>query len=715
MRKPTLSATIATFFLVVLVSALPQTASLISASHTPAGINPTTLQTEGNETTPKYGGTLRVASLLSRYSFQDLNPLLNILTYCYAGSYPIYSSLVRCNETGLMEPDLAVDWETSEDGLNWTFDLRSDVEWHDEETLTAQDVEFTFDKLMNGTEVDPRWAEYVSAIRSVEALNDTTVFFSLEHRYNLLAYLDRMPIIAKHVFEPYGGSLSAYDGPPVGTGPFKFSYWSPGTNMTLVAHENYFRGRPYLDSVFYRWDIPVEDFAARVEDNSVDIAGNFYEMINPSIMATLEQVPGVSVLSSERLAYRIMSINLDNAILSSLNVRKALAYAINKTKIIENVYIGYATPSTGPIPPCLSYWYNPNVTNYEYDPAKACTILDEAGYPVKSETGFRFNLTLKVGDWDPYRINATKMIRDFLNNINISVTYIEEPRGQFWGDLETHNFELAVLAAVFMVDPDILFIYHAGNYYNYGNYSNAEVDKCLEFGQNSSDIEQSRGNYSRVQEIIAEELPDIPLLHDGRLSVYHNDFHGFISKPAISPIDSCVLEKVWYDPTLSGQGKSPVKICFVDPQGRRTGFFNGSIVEEIPGSSYDEEYNAVKIRSPPETSVIVRNPNDPYLQTTTILPSYFVVEVTGTDAGHYRLELVNVALEYKSVVIVEDDTYAGKVDRYWLVMWQNGMIYQNYGPPYRQRTIGMGYQLVIPPQGVDPRSYNRQGGTILPD
>jgi hypothetical protein len=99
-------------------------------------------------------------------------------------------------------------------------------------------------------------------------------------------------------------------------------------------------------------------------------------------------------------------------------------------------------------------------------------------------------------------------------------------------------------------------------------------------------------------------------------------------------------------------------------------------VNEIPDSSYDEEANVVKIRSPPEASVIVRNPNSPYLQTMTILPSYFVVEVTGTDTGHYRLELVNVALEYKSVVIVEDDTYAGKVDRYWLVVWQNGMIFQ---------------------------------------
>jgi hypothetical protein len=114
-----------------------------------------------------------------------------------------------------------------------------------------------------------------------------------------------------------------------------------------------------------------------------------------------------------------------------------------------------------------------------------------------------------------------------------------------------------------------------------------------------------------------------------RINAFNNDFHGLISTPSTRANTPYALEKTYYDPTLSGQGKSPIKICFSNSQGNRTGYLNGTIFDEIPDSEYVPDQNLVKVRSP--------------------LGNY-TVEVWGTGNGTYSLELVNIALDYKNIV-----------------------------------------------------------------
>lgn len=239
-----------------------------------------------------------------------------------------------------------------------------------------------------------------------------------------------------------------------------------------------------------------------------------------------------------------------------------------------------------------------------------------------------------------------------------------------------------------------------------------------ELGRNTTGLDLRKSYYDDVQEIIADDLPDIFLYHRIRINDHNNGFHDFVATPSVLSIDSYSLEKVWYEPTFSGQGKSPVETAIINPEGLRTGYdpTSGMIVEQIPNSSYIRNCKLFELRSPKATKITVRAAGDPYKEMTTIEPSYYTVEVIGNDTGHHRLELVNIALDYKSVIILENDTKPGQVDRYFIVIYTNGIIYRSFYPPPLQITYSLGKQLIIPQDGVDPKSYERKrSNTIVPD
>jgi peptide/nickel transport system substrate-binding protein len=662
-------------------------------------------QTEGDETTPKYGGTLRVG-----YSHLWKPTTLNPLLQQGVMNYPIFGTLTRYDENGTMIPYVAKSWEF--EGKNCIYYLFDNITWHDGVAFSAYDVKYSFDIVMTDPNVDISFKKDMVVLNRTEVLNSTTLMFYLNEQYApFLTYAGRIPILPEHLYNGTDLLTNPYNENPIGVGPYKFVEWNPHINMTLAANTAYFKGRSYIDKILYRWDIPVKELPDFLMNNTIDLVP---ENIDPNRITELSQVPGIGITTVNEMKYAALLINFRNPDLNKINVRRALAYGINTTEIAQETYLGYAVPSKGPIPPSYSYWYNSEVTAYEFNQELAKQILDDVGYTGNP----RLNLTLVVGNWDPLRLNASEVIKDRLSDIGINITIRALSNADYYQIVFVdHDFDL-VLNIYPIIEPNDLYgIYHTrGGVGNPGSYSNSTLDVLLELGRNTTDATLRKSYYCDAQEIIANDIPNIFLYHQIRVSDHNNDFHGLVATPSVLSIDSYSLEKIWYDPTLSGQGKSPVKVCFIDKEGRKTGFFNGSIVNEIPNSSYDEKVNVVKIRSPPETKITVRSPNNPYKEKITIEPSYFVVEVAGTGTGHYRLELVNVALECKSVVIVEGDTYLGKIDTYYIIVYPEGEIYQTYYPPPLQITYSIGKQFIIPQDGIDPKSYEHEHSkTITPD
>lgn len=610
------------------------------------------------------GGTLRVGMSSVTRPRYCLNPLLAD-GMVFPVMIPIYSTLMRYDEGGALIPDLAWDYQVSSDKLKVTFHLYDNVYWHDGVAFNASDVEYTFETIMNNPSVQDSWLFHVYAIDDVEVIDATIVRFVFSEVFSaFIEYAALVPMIAKHIYDTpkYDLTENPANWEPIGTGPFKFAdaHWVGDEiiDISVIYNNDYFRGRPNLDSVFYRWDIPIEQLPNALANNIIDLAP---ENIDPERIEEMQTIPGITVTITELLSHVSLGINLNNPILSKHEVREAIAHAIDKTKIIEKTLLGYGTEARGPIPPAITRWYNPNVPIYEYNATLAELMLDQLGYPRDPE--WRFDLTILVGDYEPLKINASYQVSDDLRAVGIDATVEVKDVHSYSTDLREGNFDLGIIElGPYALDPHFLYeFFHTDSWLNFWGYSSSALEDLLENGLETFDYNQRKTIYDQAQCIIAQDLPNIFLYHRRRMNAHSNDFHGLISKPSLWPASPYILEGVWYEPTFSGQGKSPIKTSITDPFGRTTGYnwSSGQILLEIPNSTYVSETETYKIRSPQ--------------------PGFYTGIVYGTANGTYSMEFVSISLEYKYVDIPTGNIHLGEIKRYTIQIYENGSIVLVYG------------------------------------
>jgi peptide/nickel transport system substrate-binding protein len=543
--------------------------------------------------------------------------------------------------------DLAEDYETSEDGLSVTFHLYENVSWHDGTEFNASDVKFTFDTIRDDPEVDILWTPYIYGINSTEVINASTIVFHLNETLAAFPqYLSLVPIIPRHIYEGTDLTTNPANANPIGTGPFKFeNRTSTPRTMTVTANEQYFRGRPYLDKIVYK----ASGNVLALENNALDAVFG----ADPSRIQDLQSTTGTSVATNEAAQYWCIYLNMSKSIQQSRNVRQAIAHAINKTKITTEAFYGYASPAKGPFPLCLQEWRNPNVTDYELNKTLAEELLDQE-YP-RGQDGWRFNLSIGtvIGSNTPWRVSAANMIIDDLRSVGINATI------QFSMDIDAQdNFDDAWLGGwgFDTFGPDDLYkIFHSNSLFNCGKYSNATLDALLEEGISSFNETLRKIDFDRAQEIIAEDLPEIFLYFPHVAVAYNNDFHGRVfTAPADLRFTPYFLEGIWYDPTLSGKGNCPYRVCFMDSEGRRTGYYDGIAFSDIPDSTYsgmDSDPQLVKIREP---------------------LGIYTVELVGTENASYKFEFANMALDYKNVRIPEGFIHENETITYIVKVCQDG-------------------------------------------
>jgi hypothetical protein len=387
-------------------------------------------------------------------------------------------------------------------------------------------------------------------------------------------------------------------------------------------------------------------------------------------MQYLESTPGTSVTTNEATEYWCIYLNMSKSILQSRSVREAIAHAVNKTKIITEAFYGYASPANGPLPSCLKEWYNPNVIDYELNKTLAEELLDQE-YP-RGEDGWRFNLAIGTVIYSdtPWRVNAANMIIDDLKSVGINATI------QFhMGVGGYNNFDDAFLGGwgLDTFGPDDLYAtFHSNELGNYGKYSNATVDALLEEGRSSFNETLRKINFDRAQEIIVEDVAAVFLYSPDVAMAYNNDFHGRIFTAPVSLLFTpYYLQGIWYDPTLSGKGNCPYRVCFMDSEGRRTGYYDGIAFSDIPDSTYsgmDSDPQLVKIREP---------------------LGIYTVELVGTENASYKFEFANMALNYKNVRIPEGFIHENETISYIVKVFQDGSMKAYDYDKYSEHDLGI--------------------------
>ncbi len=440
----------------------------------------------------------------------------------------VFSRLFRKNEAGEPVEEIVEAWQ-QEAPTTYRFRIRKDVRFHDGRPLTAYDVRYTFQSVMDPSFGSPLRGSY-QMIESIECPDPHTILFRLRQPYaSFLINLDLGILPGPTEVDSEEYSPPAF----VGSGPFTFVSWTQNQDIRLRANPDYYEGAPRIREICFK---VVPDDTVRILELQKGTIHLLQNDIEPEVLRSLEKEKRFSIQRRQSTNYTYLGFNLRDPVLRSLEVRQAIAHGIDRKAIIEHLLGGLAEPATGVLS-SLNWAYEPDVAKYPYDPQEAMRLLDKAGYedPDGAGPAMRFSLTYKTSQ-NELRRRIGEGIQSFLREIGIDVRMRSYEWGTFFSDIRKGNFQIYTLTWVGITDPDIYhYIFHSQsippNGANRGAYRNAEIDRLLERGRVLEDRGERQRVYRQVQRILAEDLPYVSLWNEVNVVVMDRRIRGFVLYP----------------------------------------------------------------------------------------------------------------------------------------------------------------------------------------
>ena len=511
-------------------------------------------QSRADDDKPAHGDTLIEASI------GDVSGLIPNITSDAASHQVgnlIYSGLLKRDRDLKVVGDLAESWEFSRNCLALTFHLRKNATWQDGKPLTADDVLFTYE-----TMIDPKtptaYKEDFLAVKSAEVLDPYTIRFLYGKVYAQALVSWEMWVLPKHLLASYVREGRLREAPqnrfPVGSGPYRFSEWKSGEKIVLTANADYYAGRPYISRVVYRIIPSQATIFLELKAQGVDAANltaiQYQRQTDyPAFRKAYERYRYAGN------AYTYFGFNLRDPRFADRRVRQAFAYAIDKHELIEGVRLGLGREATGPYKPG-TWAYNPNVRRYPHDPARARALLAEAGWKdtdgdgLLDKNGKPFTFELLTNQGNDERKKVAELIQSSLKEIGVGVEIRVIEWASFLSEyIKKRRFDAIVLGWGIGTDPDQYEIWHSSktgpDELNHISYANPEVDALLEQGRTSCRQAERKKFYDRLQTILAEDQPIVFLYFRDALPVVSSRVRGIV--PAPSGIRYNFNE--WYVPT----------------------------------------------------------------------------------------------------------------------------------------------------------------------
>ncbi|MBI2061371.1 MAG: peptide-binding protein [Nitrospirae bacterium] len=508
-----------------------------------------------------------------------LNPVLSNDSASGDINGMVYDGLLKYGPNLDIQGVLAEKWEVAEGGRTITFHLRQGVKWHDGAPFTADDVLYTYERLVDPKVRTPYSSDY-ELVKSVTAPAPHTVVVRYKEVFAPALESWMISIIPKHVYEaktfacPPTRCRPKTDPPktvenfnshpanrcPIGTGAYTFCEWRTDEKIVLEANPNYFEGRPHVQRFIYRI-IP-------------DQAVQFLELRRQSIDTMVlrpDQYKAYDVFFENHqkfrfpsFSYSYMGFNLKNPLFQDRRVRLALAMALNKKEIIDGVLLGLGSPATGPFPP-LSWAFDPGVEDIAFNPAEARRLLQEAGWSDSDGDGFLdrggkpFRFTLMTNQGNKVRELTSEVLQLQLKKIGVDVTIrIVEWSSFIQKFVEPRAFDVVILGWSLGRDPDQYLIWHSSQTgpgkYNFVDYNNPEVDHLLERGRVTFEQAERQKIYRRIHRLIHDDLVYIFLYYPEATPVVHRRFEG----PSVSALGLFWNFNQWHVPPEKRKYPVPV-------------------------------------------------------------------------------------------------------------------------------------------------------------
>ena len=411
----------------------------------------------------------------------------------------LFNGLTAHDGENQVVPCLAKRWTFDEASCTYTFYLEEDVKWHDGEPFTAEDVKFTIEAIMdpdNGSENAPNYED----VEEITVLDEHTISFRLSAPN--AAFLDYMTMAAlpKHLMEGEEMQSSDFFRAPVGTGPYKLAGWDEGQAITLERNEDYFQGPANIGTIIFK--IVPDDNAKALQMQAGELT---LAHLTPKDTQLFQGKEGYAVYEMETSDYRGILFNFSNPYWTeNRDLIPAICYAIDRQAILDAVVLGRGVTAYGPLQ--RNVYNNEDVERYDYDPARARSLLEEAGC-VTGENGFytrngqEVGFVLSVGAGDQVRLDMAQAAAQQLQAAGINCT-VDVPAKVDWGGQMAY---LIGWGSPFDADDHTYKVFGTGKGANYSGYSNALVDQYLTEARQSDDPAVRKAAYANFQTALAED------------------------------------------------------------------------------------------------------------------------------------------------------------------------------------------------------------------
>lgn len=397
---------------------------------------------------------------------------------------------------------LATSWELADDGETWRFELKEDVTFQDGTPLTADAVVFSLKRAFDSS------ALAALPIESVSAPERRTVSITTDGPFAPLpAHLTRgrTGIIAPSSVNSDGDVTE-----PVGTGPFQFASWEPGTSITAAANQDYHGAPPEIDRLVYEGVTDTQTRRLKLQNDELDMA----RVLPNHAVDRLQQSENLKAYTYEIPRARYLVFDTTSEPFDDRRVRQAVMHAIDGQTLVASILEGLGSEAIGPFPPEVTSWANSDLDPYDYSPERADDLLTAAGWRTVDGTRRRDGVSLDIDIWTyesrPLLPPLAEVLQVQLGEVGFDVSLQTMDYATIKERASAEPFGMALWSnsVLWYPDPDRLTDFvHSSEATMFSGYENPEIDRLLEQGRTTPNSEDRKRIYDEVQTIIQRDVP----------------------------------------------------------------------------------------------------------------------------------------------------------------------------------------------------------------
>lgn len=474
---------------------------------------------EGTETGSSKEGGLMVLGVGSDPT--SVNPLFANDRVSLTITNVLYDKLYNVKSGEVVYDGLAESMTPSEDHLTYTLKLKDGIKWHDGKDITADDIIFTYDSILD----DKQNAKGQNVLKSdagvveYKKVDDKTIEYKLPKvDMTFVEGISGISPIPKHVFEGEAEiAKSPKNAEPIGSGPFKFKEHKTGELYQVERFEDYHGDVAKLDGIAYKVIPDANASMVALENGEISVS-----YIKPKDVAKFEKNDNFEIVTFPEGMVDNLFFRVDSENLKDVKVRQAISYAIDKTKLIQGTYLSedYADPAYSAFATNTGF-FSDDVEKYDYNVDKAKELLKEAG---------KENLELKLmyTSGSPAQEKEGLLIQEMLKEVGINVELLPMERATFIEKLldgSNHDFDMAINGYVMGDNPhSYASIFKSDSSENFSNYNNPKIDELFEQAKVETDEAKRRELYKEIQQILAEDAVEYPVANVKSILAVRKEF-----------------------------------------------------------------------------------------------------------------------------------------------------------------------------------------------